>query len=256
MFGSENNSGGASFMPSDYVKGKGQARASALAIFLFVLVLAGLIGVFFVNHQRWRRVSSDQQAVEAAFKVEAEKIEQLKVLEAQRMELTDKAEIITALRDRVPRSVLMGELVRGIGASVVLTDVSLTSERVKPPAPPPQAGATRAIGVNNAAPGAEGAQEAKPKVHPPKFAFTIEIDGIAPDNADVADYLAELKKSPLLRAVELVFINSTTIDSVDYRKFKVTMKLRDDADARMVDGTHTVEIDGVDLAGVNTDDQE
>ena len=41
-----------SFLPTDYVRGKGQARASMFAIMLFVLVLAGVIGAFFVNHQR------------------------------------------------------------------------------------------------------------------------------------------------------------------------------------------------------------
>ncbi len=249
MRGTTNNNG-ASFLPSDYVRGKGQARASMFAILLFVLVLAGVIGAFFVNHQRWSRVRAEQQLVAAAFKEETAKIEQLKVLEDQRVELTDKAEVVTALKDRVPRSVLMGEIVRGIGDGITLTEIKLEGDRVRPPAAKPNPkGTVKSIGVSGVGNGKD--QPAKPKkVHPPRFRFALSVDGLSGNNDDVADYLYSLKGSPLLDSVELQYINQTIIDSVEYRKFRITMSLKSNADARLVDGTKSVRIDGIEVADV------
>ena len=107
-------SGSASFLPQEYVKSKSQIRANFFALLLFTLVMAGVIGAFFVNHQRWRDVEAQAAVISAQFTEEAAKIEQLKALEAQRADLLDRAEVVTALIDRVPRSVLMAEIVRDI----------------------------------------------------------------------------------------------------------------------------------------------
>jgi len=247
---------GNSFLPSDYVRGKGQARASMFAILLFVLVLAGVIGAFFVNHQRWNRVRDEQQVVTASFKEETAKIEQLKALEEQRVILTDKAEVVTALKDRVPRSVLMGEIVRGIGSGITLTEINLEGERVKPPAPVPTAkGAVKSIGVSGVGNGKDQ-KPVKPKVHPPKFKFSMTVDGLSENNDDIADYLASLKESPLLGLVELQYINQTLIDSIEYRKFRITMTLSPTADASLVQGTVEIDIDGHKVADAILDTQD
>ncbi|MEQ9207871.1 MAG: PilN domain-containing protein [Phycisphaerales bacterium] len=250
---STNKNDGASFLPSDYVRGKGQARASMFAILLFVLVLAGVIGAFTVNHQRWNRVREEQKLVAASFKEETAKIEQLKLLEEQRVVLTDKAEIVTALKDRVPRSVLMGEIIRGIGDGITLTDVELEGDRVRPP-PPPAAtkGAVKSIGVSGVGNGKDQ-EPTEPKVHPPKFVFSISVDGVSAENDDIADYLASLKQSPLLNDVELQYINQTMIDSVEYRKFRITMSLSSTADASKVAGTISVGIDGQTIVSTTED---
>jgi len=250
---SSKDNDGASFLPTDYVRGKGQARASMFAILLFVLVLAGVIGAFFVNHQRWSRVRNEQKVVAAAFKEETAKIEQLKVLEEQRVVLTDKAEIVTALKDRVPRSVLLGEIVRGIGPNITLTEINLEGERVRPPKPKQDPkGKVKSIGVNGVGNGKDKEPE-KPKVHPPKFKFSLTVDGLASDNDNIASYLSSLKNSTLLGGVELQFINQTSIDDIDYRKFRITMILPAAADARMVEGTVAIGIDGIKVADESTD---
>jgi Tfp pilus assembly protein PilN len=124
-----NNNG--SFLPAEYVKSKGQVRASLMAMLLFVLVLGGVVGAFVVNHQRWRNVRDQQQIVETAFKDESVKIEQLKGLEKQRNELLQRAEVVTALKDRVPRSVLVGEIVRGVPNSMTLTKLDLDRRSIR-----------------------------------------------------------------------------------------------------------------------------
>ncbi len=256
---SNNPSQGGSFLPAEYVKGKSQLRANIIALFLFVLVLAGVVGAFVVNHQRWRRVNVEQEMVAAAFEEEAAKIDQLKSLEGQRVELIERAEVVTALKDRVPRSVLIGEIVRSIPEGLTLTVLNLEGERVRVvlPKPDPKDTKTRTLKGKNVGKGKD-AKDTKPaKVLPPRFKFSLAAEGIAVDNDDVADFLASIKASPLFGDVELQYINETTIDKQKYRKFKVTMILLEKAEASLVDGTEEVEIGNVHfgIAGSSTDSE-
>lgn len=250
---------GGSFLPAEYVKGKSQLRANIMALFLFVLVLAGVVGAFVVNHQRWRRVHQEQKVIAAAYEEEATKIDQLKSLEKQRLDLIERAEVVTALKDRVPRSVLVGEIVRGVPQGVILTKLNLEGDRVKiqPKKIDPKAdkGKTRTLKGKSVGKGKDGEDSKPQKVLPPKFKFSLSIEGLATENDMVADFLSSLKSSPLFGDVELQFINGTTVDKNTYRKFKITMNLLEKADASQVAGTHEIEIGNVDfgIAGTETD---
>lgn len=252
-----NGQPGGSFLPQEYVKGRSQFRANVMALLLFVLVLGGVVGAFVVNHQRWRRVHVEQKQVTASFELEATKIQQLKELEKQREALVERAEVVTALKDRIPRSVLIGEVVRAIPGGLTLTRVNLEGERIKPPPPkvdPKAAAKTRTLKGKSVGAGKDRPEEA-PKVHPPKFKFTLSIEGIAIENDQVADFLTAIKRSPLFEEVELPLIDETIINKQAYRKFKLTMNLREQGDARLVDGTEEFEIGRVDfgIAEVETD---
>ncbi|MFG0315224.1 MAG: PilN domain-containing protein [Phycisphaerales bacterium] len=254
-----NKQSGGSFLPKEYVKGRSQFRANVMALLLFVLVIGGVVGAFVVNHQRWRRVHQEQKQVAVAFKEEAAKIEQLKELETQRVELIERAEVVTALKDRIPRSVLMGEIVLAIPDGLTLTEVTMEGERIKPPAPkkdPKAKPKTRALNTKSVGAGKDNEEE-KPKVLPPRFKFTLAIEGIAMENDQVADFLSSIKASPLFEEVELPLIDETIIDKQAYRKFKVTMNLRERADARLVKGTEEFKIGRVEfgIAETKTDSE-
>jgi Tfp pilus assembly protein PilN len=235
-----------SFLPAEYVKNKSQVRANFVALLLFTMVMAGVIGAFVVNHQRWRDVRVESEAISAQFAEEASKIEQLKGLEAQRAELLDRAEVVTALIDRVPRSVLMAEIVRDMPGGITLTTVSLEGERVRPPTPAVDPkdkakGKTRSLTTKSNDDARK--PEAAPKVLPPRFRHTVSIEGLAEENREIADYVAAIKSSRLFTEVELPLISSTIVDQVGYRRFKITMRLREQADAREVAGVEQFTLD-------------
>ena len=250
---------GGSFLPAEYVKGKSQVRANIIALLLFTLVLAGVVGAFVVNHQRWNRVHQEQKLVAREFEDEASKIKQLEDLEAQRIDLIERAEIVTALKDRVPRSVLLGEIVRSIPTGMTLTLVDLDGERVKvvvPKVDKSKGSKARTLKGKSVGKGKDASAPDKPaKVLPPKFKFSLSIEGIAENNELVTDFFSSLKSSPLFGDAELPYINETTLDKQKFRKFKITMNLLANADARLVEGTQEVEIGVVDfgVAGKLTD---
>lgn len=250
---------GGSFLPAEYVKGKSQIRSNIIALFLFTMVLAGVIGAFVVNHQRWNRVHSEQELVAQEFEAEATKIKLLQGLEEQRVDLIERAEIVTALKDRVPRSVLLGEIIRAVPEGMTLTLIDLDGERVKVVVnkdDKKKGSKARTLKGKNVGKGKDTEGDKKPaKVLPPKFKFSLSIEGVAENNELVTDFFALLKNSPLFGDAELPYINETTLDKQKFRKFKITLKLLNNADAHLVAGTEEVEIGAVEfgVAGEMTD---
>lgn len=236
MNGFERSGVSGSFLPAEYVQGRSAARANILALLLFGAVMVAVVSAFFVTNQRWQDVRAEQRAIRAEYETEAVKIEALRSLEEQRQQIVEKAEIVTALVDSVPRSVLLAELRRGKPTELTLERIRLTGERVRVETPKaePKSGKRSLSSRTKSNQKEEKTEPAK--VPPPRFTYAVEVVGVASLNNDVADYLEAMKNSPLFRNVELQFITEQRVDGVELRKFRITMGLDPAADARLVRG--------------------
>lgn len=227
-----------SFLPEDYITRRSEARTNYITLALFVVVLFGVIGAFFVTNQRWEEVRVEQAKVNDDYKKEAAKIEQLKNLEKQRAQMIDKAEVTTALIERVPRSVLLAELVTRMPANITLETLELKSKRIDPPKPtadPKGKGAAKPKDLSAAKnkPGSDNTGKAA-EVKAPRFEYTVEMTGLAAENTDVSDFLTGLKSCDLLENVDLAYIQTAIVSDQEFRKFAVGAKLREGADARLL----------------------
>ncbi len=224
------------FLPEDYVRRKDEAKWNIISLLLFGVVMVAVVSAFVLTNRRWQNVRTEQEVIRLQFQDEAVKIASLEELEKQRAEIMDKATIVAALRDNIPRSVLMAELWRAKPTQATLVEVKLSGERIRAT---PTEGADKARSpVASIRGGAKSETDKKVdplKVPPPTFVHRIEIEGVAEGNDHIADYLARLKASPLLREVELQFISETTIETVVMRRFKITARLNPDAKASDVD---------------------
>lgn len=227
-----------SFLPEDYVRGKDEARWNIISLLLFGVVMIAVVSAFMLTNRRWQSVRVEQESIRTQFEEEAIKIAALEELEKQRVEMTEKATIVAALRDRVPRSLLMAELWRAKPIDTTLTTIELEGERIRQ-APvssgkPGSGGAVASLrGGKSAAASEEAAKAAQ--VAPPEFRHALLIEGVAEANDQIADYLANLKESPLLKEVELQFINETVLENHQYRRFRITALLNPDARATDVE---------------------
>jgi Tfp pilus assembly protein PilN len=240
--------GAPSFLPEDYLQKKQERRSIVIALMLFLVVGFFMVAAFFVTYRQWSGVKLSQEEVNRDYAEQTKKIEQLKVLEAQRDELKEKAEVTTALIERVPRSILMAELINRMPKQLTLTEATIKSKRVAA-APPQPAGAgkpgTLSGGVGDRASKAPApapkpgqAPANKPKPSPPKFDFTIELSGLSATDEDIADYMQSLVQCPLLDKVEMIGTEDTTVEQVAMRKFRVEAKIRPTADARTIEPLH------------------
>ncbi|MBY0312092.1 MAG: PilN domain-containing protein [Phycisphaerales bacterium] len=235
--------GGQSFLPEDYLQKKGERRAIAISLFLFLVVAIGIVGAFFVTFRQWTMVKATQEQVNKDFAAETKKIEQLKQLEAQRDELKEKADITLALVERVPRSILLAELINRMPEQLTLSELEIKSKRIQQQAAAAKPGAlagpktlaeVKAAQKNTA----QAKPVAPPPPSPPKFEFRVELSGLAGSDEDVADYYQRLVQCPLLDRVDMIFSSDTKVDDVQMRKFKIEATIKAAADARAIEPLH------------------
>ncbi|MBS0187868.1 MAG: PilN domain-containing protein [Planctomycetes bacterium] len=234
----QNNEANAStsFLPEDYVEKQSSARANAIALSLFAIVMVGVIAAFFVTTRRWETVRAEQGKINELYAQEAKKIEQLKALEAQRSQMLDKAEITTALTERIPRSALLEQIVnRCPEESLAFVELELKSKRIEPPKELPKTDAGGKPAVKSLTDAKkDGKDDKKDPVRAPKFEYTLTINGLAQRNTDVTDFLSKLGDCALLDRPDLPFIDTVKIDQTTFRKFQITAGLNAAVDARVV----------------------
>lgn len=226
---------GTSFLPEDYVEKQSSSRANALALGLFAIVMVGVIAAFFVTTRRWETVRAEQSKINELYAQEAKKIEQLKALESQRSQMLDKAEITTALTERIPRSALLEQIVnRCPDDSLAFSELELKSKRIEPPKEVHKADG-KAPAVKSLTDAKKDVKdEKKDPVRAPKFEYSLTINGLAQRNTDVTDFLAKLGECNLLDRPDLPFIDTVKVDQTTFRKFQITAGLNSTADARIV----------------------
>ena len=127
------NSPDTSFLPEDYLQQKAERRTIFISLVLCVLVFAGVIAAFFVTNQRWNDFRHYTKQVNIRYQSSAAAIEQLKQVEDQKVTLLEKAELTTALIERVPKSILFAEIINRMPKHMTLLELELKSQRQDKP---------------------------------------------------------------------------------------------------------------------------
>lgn len=227
-----------SFLPEDYIRTRTERRSNLIAVTLFSVVTAGVVGAFLVTNREWHDVKHYQEAINVRYAQAAKEIEQLKQLEEQKSQLLEKAEMTTALIERVPRSILLAELTNRMPLDVTLLELEVKASRIADAPPPTKDDAKKGKGAKGgkAARNAKGEQEdVKPVVTAPKYLTKVVIVGVTNTHNSVAQYVASMQRSGLLSAVELKFSEKTMIDDREMNRFRIEAEIKPDADARKIE---------------------
>ncbi|MEO1007779.1 MAG: PilN domain-containing protein [Planctomycetota bacterium] len=250
MLGSPGNSGkqggslGGGFLPEDYVQRKAENRANVIGLSLFCAVMGTVVAAFFVTNRSWTTVHQERESIARQYSAAEPEIEKLIELEEQKEQMLQKAEIVTALIEPIPRSILMAEIVTRMPEGMTLLTVELDGKRVAEAATNKNAKPTdsrasargrqtRSLGGRKA--GASAETETSSKILPPRYDYTLQIVGVTQANTEIADYLEALKASPLLRRVELAYVESQKIKELALRKFEISAQIDPRADARGIE---------------------
>ncbi|MFG0328723.1 MAG: PilN domain-containing protein [Phycisphaerales bacterium] len=224
--------GNASFLPEDYIAQRAERRSSVISLTLFGVVMTAVVAAFFVTNRQWKMVKLEQQQINLEFAEAAKRIEELNELEARKAQLLSTAEITAALVERIPRSVLLAELINRMPDAVSLDEFELKSIQIKTAAPASTA-KDRVKSLAEKKRGPTKADEAtERKVEAPKYDVTITLEGFAPTDVHVSEYITNLNLCPLVREVELKHTKGADIDGQELREFQIEMKLDNDADAK------------------------
>ncbi|MBE3100386.1 MAG: hypothetical protein IMZ44_24970 [Planctomycetes bacterium] len=223
------------FLPEDYQERRGRRRANIVCLIMAgasVVVLGLVVGLLFLSAigMSAMRALVDQQYRQASLQ-----IEQFKQLEERKADLIRKVELSTDLLERVPRSQLLARLTNCLPPKAGLMGLVMKVEYVEVPvgsAAAAAAGAKAAGDAQDASKAGAKRSGKKGKAETVKVRqWVFHVDGVAPTDMEVAEYIARLGADPLFRDVDLQFSEEFPYkEGVQMRKFQLSFRLSPEAE--------------------------
>ncbi len=217
------------FLPEDYIKKKTQRRTNIISLTLFVVVMVGIVGAFLVTDRQRAEVLELQTQVNKQFEEAAKRLEQLDYLQQRKEEMLRKAKVTAVLIERVPRSLILAELINQMPSTLSLLDLDLKTKVIQPTARPVTA-----------------LDKAKKKRLRKKIGqgdpvqqetlSTLQLVGVAPTDVQVAQFMTSLGRSDMFTDVNLAFSEEVRMkENQPMRKFRIDLKLNQDVDVQALE---------------------
>jgi Tfp pilus assembly protein PilN len=219
---SKNTAGKINFLPEDYLERRAQRRTNIVCLFLFVLVMTGVVGAYVVT--QGHKKAKDMESAQVGKELQAmhESLKQVDALETKKKQMEEKAAVSAMLIEPVPRSLLLAIITNHMPEGVSLTDYKLaTKEIVDKNAE--AAKKTAARDKKSRLSGAGAAETAEPSC--PQTQTLIELTGLAQNDIQVANFIANLNRSKLLGQVDLGMSKEYKISEETLRQFKLNVIL-------------------------------
>lgn len=218
-----------SFLPEDYQKKRLHRRTNLISIGLFTVVMAAIVMAFAVTDRQRAQVREQYQEVNEQFAEAARRLEQFDELQGRKRQIIRKANVTAVLVERVPRSLILAELINLMPAEVSLLELKLETKK----ATVPRGSRTALDKAKDKKKEADQANSDNgpelPKIPPTEA--TIYMIGVAETDVQVAQYMQALGRSPMFMELNLVFSQEDTVGKRDLRRFRVDMKLNQQVNA-------------------------
>lgn len=204
------------FVPDDYVKSSETRRTNLIYLVLFAVVMAGLGGTFVTIKISQRTIAQKEQYLSKKAAEAQQAIEQYEALQARRRVMLKTALTTAELLEPIPKSVMLASLTNNLPSGVSLLRLNLVQKEPRK--------TNQAVPTNKYR--QAQAKKASNNESLEKLLETfIDIEGVAPTDLQVAEYIKQLCNSTLLDNVALVESKEHEIDKITYRRFKLTTML-------------------------------
>lgn len=219
-----------SFLPEDYVEKKIARRTNLICISLFAIVLVAVVAAFYVTDRQRGEVRDQLAQLNSQFESKAMQIKQIEQLQSQKQAMMNKARVTAQLVEKVPRPLLLSELINHMPTPLSLTSFELETKLIKPsPARTALQKAKKDKANKNA--------KDKPQLDVPDREATVTLVGVSPAHKDISDYQTKLTTNPLFAEVNLGGIEATKVEGRDMLEFKLILKLNAEIDAQQIEPT-------------------
>lgn len=204
-------------LPEDYIERRGRRRANVLCLGLFVIVMIAVLGAWTVSERRLGHTEEVLERLNQQYTEAARQIDQMQRLEIQRQGLRRKAERTAALVGPVPQSTVLAVISNARPENLCLLEMELMVEKH----------VYRASRTTKFA--REEDESPAEVVH---RAIGLEITGLAGTDVEVAKFIANLVRHPLVEpgSVDLVYSEGAEFEDEAVRQFEIRLALRSNAD--------------------------
>jgi Tfp pilus assembly protein PilN len=215
-----------SFLPEDYLETKRQQRTNIICAGLFIVIMLVVGVTYFMDQKAYRAVEKEHAEVGRRHAEAANLIEQERQLREKQLKMNTQANLTASLLERVPRSVLLAELANAKPAGVSFLELSLDSKVHAGSAG--GGGPKSQFEIKRAAMEAANGGGGKPsnETQPAKlYDVTVKVTGVADNDSQVAQFMAALNRSKLVRDVNLLISDEFIVAEIKMRKFQVDMSV-------------------------------
>jgi len=205
-------------LPDDYIQRRREHRANIMCLCLFVVVMAGVLGAWAASEIRRGHTQEVRDRVNASYAEALKRIEQMQQLQIRKARMLAKARDAAELIERVPRSYLLSQVTNALPEGASLLEFRLYPKEVQPAEP------TTPRGTKFAKARAARTEPAR------QVLVKIDVTGQAATDVQVAQFMANLLRHPLLESVELDYSEQKLLDEVAVREFTITMTVKPNVD--------------------------
>lgn len=210
-----------SFLPEDYLERKIARRTNLICVGLCLVMIVAIVAAFYVQRQQEQGTTTQLVEVNANFTKRAEQLRQIKELQDRQQQMINKAKVVRQLVERIPRSIILAEIVNNMPPSLSLLAFELETKT-----------APKARNLDSLSRAKAKQQEDKEKQDGkveivPRQVF-INIDGVAKNENEITEFMGNLTHHTLFKEVGLEFIKTDTIEKTDLFRFGITLELNQD----------------------------
>ena len=210
-----------SFLPEDYLERKIARRTNLICVGLCLVMIVAIGAAFVVQHRQEQGTTAQLVEVNATFTKRAEQLRQIKELQDRQKQMIDKAKVVRQLVERVPRSIILAEMVNNMPPSLSLLEFELETKTVAKPRSLDSMSREKAKQKKD-----KEQQDGKVEIVPRQV--LISIEGVAQNENQITEFMGNLTHHPLFHDVGLEFIKTDTIEKTDLFRFGITMQLNQD----------------------------
>ncbi|MHC4624043.1 MAG: PilN domain-containing protein [Planctomycetota bacterium] len=207
------------FVPDDYIQTNESQRTNLMYLVLLAIVMVAVGGSFITIRMRQRALNVKERMVNEKLVKAQAAINQFEELQIRRKAMMKTALTTAELLEPVPRSVLLASLTNNLPPGVSLLRLKLVQKQ-------PKKARNVVATTKYKKKKADKAPAAGSSVSPEKMLEThIDIEGVAPSDRQVANYIQSLTNSSLLDDVSLVESKEYKADDEIFRRFKLSTRL-------------------------------
>lgn len=220
-------------LPEDYLENRARRRIVMLCMALFAIEVGGVLGAWFVTERKQAWALEVSRKVDESYAQAAQQIGRLQQLEVQKKTMLRKAEVAEALVERVPRSSLLAVLTNALPPGASLTQIKLETQRTIVPVRTSKDDKGAAGGEKDKDKDKKNRLTSEPRAEQPSVptVVALEVKGLAATDMEVARFIAELARCPLIRSVDLGYSQQRSLAGDTLREFQVKIELKENADA-------------------------
>ncbi len=207
------------FVPKWYVESQREKQLIRRLLVLGGLLMAGLIWWVVDTWQTQSGLSQYQSGLTEMLSATEERITEVQKLRSHRVELTRKLRVHRELYQPVTFSQIAGTIAYHTPESVSLTTMDVTTYRVEVAVKEEKA----KPGTKSRRRGRSGKKQNKQKHY--RSTIKVMLEGIAPSDVDVANYIAALSGCRLFQKVKIDFSRYGRFENLETRRFRVTMEI-------------------------------